>query len=63
MDTATWRLLRTIKTYMVEPQNELTESRGPEVPNNSGVQVTMKHDSIEIFDRDKFNRRFVGKSE
>ena len=63
MVTATWRLLRKKKTSMVEPQNELTESRGPKVPNNSCVQVPMKHDSIEIFDRAKFNRIFVGKSE
>ena len=43
-ETAMWRLIRTIDTAVVEPQNEFTEARAPIVPDDSGLQVPVKHD-------------------
>ena len=63
METATWRLLRPIDTPAVEPQNEFTGDRAPSVPYYSDVQVPVKHDFSNTFERDKFDGRFLGKFE
>ena len=63
METATWRLLRPIDTPVVEPQNEFTGARAPTVPDDSDVQVPVKHDFSEAFERNKFDGKFVGKGE
>ena len=59
MVMATWRLLRPIDTSAVYPQNEFTGAREPTFPDDSGVQVPVKHDFSEIFEREKFDGKFV----
>ena len=56
-----WRSLRLIKTPMVEPQNKFSVARETTVPDNSALQVPLMHDLSEIFDRDTFNGKTVGK--
>ena len=48
---------------MVEPQNEFSGYGEPAVPENSGVQVILKHDCSETFETDKFNGRCFGKGD
>ena len=56
-------LIRPIDTPVVEPHNEFTESRLPKVPDDSEVQVPVKHDFSETFEREEYNRKTVGKGE
>ena len=48
---------------MVEPQNEFTVARAPIVPDESEVQLPVKHEFSEIFGREKFDGGKVGTSE
>ena len=43
-ETVMWRSLRPIDTPVVEPQNEFAGARSPTVPDDSDVQVPVKHD-------------------
>ena len=51
-ETATWRSLRPIDTTAVEPQNGFSVARVTTVPDNSEMQITVKHDFSETFDRE-----------
>ena len=62
-ETSMWRLLRQTNIAVVEPQNELAGARAPTVPDESDVQVLMKHEFSETFERDKFDGKFVHKGE
>ena len=54
-ETLTCRSLRLIKTPVVEPQNEFTGARAPTVPYGSDVQVPVKYDFSEKFEREQFD--------
>ena len=60
-ETATLRSLRLIKTPVVDPQNEFAVARAPKFLDDSEVQVPVKHNFDETFERDKFNRETVGR--
>ena len=53
-ETKTWSLLGPIDTAVVEPQNEFAGARAPTVPDDSEVQMPVKHDFSEIFAREIF---------
>ena len=61
MGTVTWRFLRPINIAVVYPRNEFSGARSPRVPYDSEVQVLVKHDFSETFERDTFDGEFVGK--
>ena len=61
-ETATWCLLRMINTPVVDPHNEFTATMAPAVPEYSYVQVTVKHNFSETFERKKYDGKPVGKS-
>ena len=44
---------------MVGPQNELFVARLPTVPEDSGVNVPVKHYSSDTFNGEKFDRKTV----
>ena len=54
-ETLTCRSLRLIKTPVVEPQNEFAAARAPKVTDDSEVQVPVKHEFSEKFEREKLN--------
>ena len=54
-EKGTWHLLRPIPTAVVESYNEFTGDRTPTVPDNSYVQISVKHDFSETFEREKFD--------
>ena len=58
-----WCLLRPLNSAVVGPQNEFTGSRAPSIPYDIDVQVVVKRDFSERFDRDKFDGRFIDKVE
>ena len=58
-ETETWSLLRPINTAVVEPHNEFTGAGEPTVPNYSDIQVPVKHDFSETFERKKFDGNFL----
>ena len=62
-ETATWCLLRPIDTPVVDSHNEFTGSREPTIPDDSYVQVPVKHDFSEIFEREKIDGEMFGKGE
>ena len=62
-ETTMWCFLRPIDISVIEPQNEFTGDRAPSVPYYSDVQVPVKHDFSNTFERDKFDGRFLGKFE
>ena len=59
----TWLFLITINTPVLGTQNELTGTRVPIVPYESGVQVPQKHVFRETFEREKVDGDFFGKGE
>ena len=48
----TWGLIIPINIDMVEPQNEFAEDRVPTVPYYSEVQVPLKHDFNDTYERE-----------
>ena len=56
-------LLIPINTALLEPKKNLSGNRAPTIPDDSKVQVPVKHDLREVFERDKFDGKFVGKGE
>ena len=48
---------------MVEPQNEFTVARAPIVPDESEVQLPVKHEFSEIFEKEQFYGGKVVKGE
>ena len=48
---------------MVEPNNEFPGSRSPTVPDDSDIQVPVKHELSDIFESDKFDGGFFGNGE
>ena len=61
--TATCHLLRQINTVVLDPHDKLTGDRGPTVPDDSVVQVPVKHDFSEIFERGNFDGKCIGNGE
>ena len=62
-ETATWRWVVMINTDVVDPQNEFSGYMSLTVPYGSDVQVPVKHEFSETFERDKFDEKFIGKGE
>ena len=62
-DMEMWRLLIPTNTDLLEPHKNLSGARSPTVPNDSEVQVPVKHDFREVFEREQFDGKFVGKGE
>ena len=58
-----WRSLRPINTPVMEPHNEFSEVREPTVTDESDVQVPVKHEFSDIFEREKLYGKSVGKGE
>ena len=54
-ETAMWRSLMPINTPVVDPHNGFAGARESTVPDESYIQVTVKHDFSETFEREKFN--------
>ena len=63
LETETWHLLIPIDIEVMKPCIEFTGARKPTVPDNSYVQVPLNYNFIEIFERNKFDGKFVGKGE
>ena len=57
-ETGTCRLLRPINTAVVEPQKKFAGAWAPTVPYDSDVEVPVKHDFSETFEREKFDGFF-----
>ena len=62
-ETEMWHLFRPIDIDVVEPQNEFSRSREITAPYEIDVQVPVKHDFSETFERDKFDGKCFGKGE
>ena len=55
-----WHTLIPIDTPVMEPQNEFTGAGAPTVPDDSDVQVPVKHYFSNTFERDESDGKFVG---
>ena len=62
-EMAMWSFLRPIDKPAVQTQNTFSRYKAPTDSYDIDVQVPVKHDFSETFQRDRFDGRFVGKGE
>ena len=58
LETATWRLIKSIDTAVVDPRNEFAGDRAQKVLDESYIKMPAKHDFSKIFEREKFDGNF-----